>query len=163
LPAKVDGWVAVVYALRAVTIAWDRRQLLVKARRQAANGELVICDRYPSEIVGSPDSPRLQPVLAQEGIRHRIYNWLAHLEHQLYQQISPPDIVLRLTVSVETAKRRNQERIKLNKETDSYVEFRHHQNKNWCRSGTKYIYDIDTEQPFAETILNVKKAIWESL
>jgi thymidylate kinase len=153
-----------IYALRAVTIAWDRRQLLVKARRLAANGELIICDRYPAEIIGGTDSPRLQPLLSQEGITPQLYNWLARLEHQLYQQIPPPDMVFRLKVSIETAKKRNQERFKLDKETEAYVELRHRQNKGWRRAGTKYIYDIDTEQQsLAQTVLKVKRMIWESL
>ena len=78
-------------------------------------------------------------------------------------QIPPPDIALRLKVSIETAKRRNRERIKAGKETDVYVESRHRQSRQWYRSGTQYIYDIDTEQPLSETILRAKRAIWESL
>jgi thymidylate kinase len=92
-----------------------------------------------------------------------VQNRLARLEHRLYGQIPPPDIVLQLRVSTETAKKRNRERTKAGDETDAYVEHRHRQNRGWHRSGTKYIYDIDTEQPLAETIHNVKKLIWESL
>ena len=109
------------------------------------------------------DSPRLRENPSKSGVTSTIYNWLARLEIWLYKQISPPDIVLRLKVSIETAKKRNRERIKAGKETDTYVESRHRQNQEWYNSETKYIYDIDTEQPLAETILGVKKAIWESL
>lgn len=160
---KVEGLSSLIYALRAVTVAWDRRQLLVKARRSVANGEIVICDRYPSEVVGVMDSPRLQENPTKGGLIAAIYNWLACLEEQLYKQISPPDVVLRLKVSIETAKKRNRERIKRSKGGDAHVESRHRQSREWYRSGAKYIYDIDTEQPLAETILGVKKAIWESL
>jgi hypothetical protein len=71
--------------------------------------------------------------------------------------------VLRLNVSIETAKKRNSERIKAGKEDNSYVESRHRESKEWRRSGTKYLYNIDTELSLAETIQQVKKAIWELL
>jgi hypothetical protein len=92
-----------------------------------------------------------------------IYSWLARLEQWMYRQIPPPDIALRLKVSIETAKRRNRERIKAGKESDVYVEHRHRQSPDWYKSGTKCTYDIDTEQPLIETVLHVKKVIWESL
>jgi len=159
---KVEGLASLIYAFRSVTLAWDRRQLLLKARRLAANGVIVICDRYPSETIGAMDSPYLRGN-PKGGIISAVYNWLVRLEHRLYKQIPPPDIVLRLKVSIETAKRRNRERIKAGKETDTYIESRHRQGGEWHRSGTKYTYDIDTEHPLAETILSVKKTIWGSL
>lgn len=161
--SKIKGLSSLVYALRAVILAWDRRQLLVKARHSAANGEIVICDRYPSEILGAMDSRRLREEPTQRGMTAAIYNWLARLEARLYQQIPPPDIVLRLKVSIEIAKKRNRERIKAGKENDAYLESRHLKSRDWHMFGTKYIYDIDTEQPLVETVLSVKKAIWRSL
>jgi len=163
LPTKNEGLASIVYALRVAVLAWDRRNLLVSARRAAANGEIVIIDRYPSEEVGAMDSPRLQESFAGRGVRSATYNWLARLERQQYRQIPPPDAVIRLKVSVETAKRRNRERIKPGKEDDAYVESRHRQSRDWHRSGTKYVYDINTEKPLEETILSAKKAIWQSL
>lgn len=160
---KAEGLSSVIYAFRLVMLAWDRRQLLVRARRSAANGEIVICDRYPSEEVGVMDSPHLGQDLTRGGLLMVVYNWLAGVEKRLYHQIPPPDVVLRLRVSIETAQKRNRERIKSHKETDAYVESRHRQNKDWHRVGTKYIYDIDTEGLLEETILRAKKAIWKSL
>ena len=158
-----SGLSSLIYALRGVTLAWDRRKLLVKARRSASNGEIVICDRYPSHVLGAMDSRRLHPISNQHGVITAIYNWLVHLEAQMYKQIPPPDIVLRLHVSVEIAKTRNRERIKPGKETDTYIEARHHKNQAWYMPGTQYVYDISTERPLVDTILDVKKAIWESL
>ncbi|MCI0695385.1 hypothetical protein L0337_25675 [candidate division KSB1 bacterium] len=151
------------YAIQAVTLAWDRRNLTIKARRLAAQGEIVICDRYPSEAVEAMDSPRLREQSTAGGTKTALYNWLARVEQRLYRQIPPPDIVLRLSVSVETAKQRNRERLKSAKEADDYLEARHRQVREWHKSGTKYLYDIDTERSLAETILNIKKTIWESL
>jgi thymidylate kinase len=159
----IEGFSGIIYALRAVSLAWDRRRLLVKARRLAASNEIVVCDRYPSGIVGAMDSPRLQENQVANDPAGVIFSWLARLEHRLYREIPPPDVVLKLNVSVETAKKRNRERIKVGKETDAYLESRHRLSLDWCMPGTKYIYDIDTEQTLVETIFKVKQSIWESL
>lgn len=160
---KNQGLPGVIYAIRAVGIARDRRRLLVRARKQAANDEIIICDRYPSEVVGAMDSPRLQVGQNGAGFYSNLINQLAKIERRLYRQIPPPDIVLRLNVSVETAIKRNRERIKAGKETDAYLESRHLQNQGWQMSQVKEIIDIDTEQSLSNTILNVKQSIWVSL
>lgn len=162
-PNKNKGLASIIYAVRAVILAWERRQLLVRAARAAANGEIIICDRYPSDTVGAMDSPRLFEQPADQGVLSVIFNRLARLERLFYKQIPPPDIVLRLHVSVDIAQQRNRERLKPGKETDAYVASRHRQSREWHKVGAKQIYDIDTEQSLTETILNVKKVIWESL
>ena len=39
----------------AITLALNQHRLLIKARRLTANGEIIICDRYSSDIVGAMD------------------------------------------------------------------------------------------------------------
>jgi hypothetical protein len=107
------------------------------------------------------DSPRLEEEQIQTGPAATIYNRLARFEARLYRQIPPPDIVLRLRVSLETAKKRNYAR--LEQDGDTYLEARHQQSRIWHMPGTRSVYDIDTEQPLEETIRNVKEATWESL
>lgn len=160
---KTKGIAGLIYALRSVALAWDRCRLLQKNRRRAANGEIIICDRYPSEKIGAMDSPRLERRHGSGGLVMRIYNGMARLEAKLYRQIPPPDLVLQLQVSIETAKQRNRDRIKAGKESDDYLESRHRQSTNWQIPGKILIYDIDTEQPLGETILLVKKTVWEAL
>ncbi len=149
------------YAIRAVGLAWDRRALLWKVRRAFANGEIIVCDRYPTNAVGMMDSPRLLEDPTQKGFVASIHNWLARIEKNLYRQIPPPDIVLRLTVSLETAKKRNAAREIVDDEI--YLQSRHQQAKVWFMSGIRSIQDIDTDLPLAETLLAVKQAIWYSL
>jgi thymidylate kinase len=161
VPQTAGKGSSLLYALRAVTLAWDRLHLLVKVRRAAANGDIVICDRYPTETTGAMDSPRLQEQPGKTGIKAHIYNGLARWESRLYRHMPPPDAVLRLRVSVETAKQRN--RARAGSEAEDYLELRHRESREWRKHGTKYLHDIDTEQSLDETILSVKKAIWESL
>jgi thymidylate kinase len=160
-PPVTKGWFGLIYAIRSVSLAWDRRHLLVQARNYAANGEIVICDRYPSENIGAMDSPRLQEIHDLKGLKGALYNWLARLEQRYYKEIPPPDMVLKLRVSMEIARQRNRDRIKVGKETDAYLEARHNQCREWCMNGTKFIYEIDTEQSLDNTILLVKRTIWE--
>jgi thymidylate kinase len=152
---------SLIYAIRAVCLAWDRRALLLKVRQASANGEIVVCDRYPTNATGMMDSPRLLEEPAQKGFVPSIYNWLARTERSLYRQIAPPDIVLRLKVSLETAKKRNAARDILDDET--YLQSRHQQAQAWFMPGTRSIQDIDTDQPLAETLLAVKQAVWSAL
>jgi thymidylate kinase len=152
---------SLIYAIRAVCLAWDRHTLLSKARRASANGEIVVCDRYPTNAPGMMDSPRLLEDPTQNGIATSIHNWLTRIERNLYRQIPPPDIVLRLSVSLETAKKRNAARE--NVDDEMYLQNRHQQAKEWFMSGTRSIQDIDTDLPLDETLLAVKQAIWSSL
>lgn len=152
---------SLIYAIRAVCLAWDRRALLWKVRGASANGEIVVCDRYPTNATGMMDSPRLLEDRAQKGMISYMYNWLAQTERSLYRQIPPPDIVLRLSVSFETAKKRNAAREILDDEI--YLESRHRQAKEWFLPGTRAIQDIDTDLSLEETLLAVKQAIWPAL
>jgi thymidylate kinase len=152
---------ALIYAIRAVCLAWDRRALLWKARRASANGEIVVCDRYPTNATGMMDSPRLSEDPMQKGFVASIYNLLARVERALYRQIPPPDIVLRLKVSLETAKKRNAAREI--RDDEAYLQSRHQQAKDWFMPGTRSIQEIDTDLPLAETLLAVRQAIWPQL
>jgi thymidylate kinase len=160
---KGRGLASLLYAFRAVTLAWDRRNLLLKGWRAAAKGEIVVCDRYPSNIVGAMDSPRLKEKKESGGWLTSVYNMVARLEQGLYAQIPPPDIVVRLQVSVETAKERNRLRNKTGGETDEYIESRHQLAPEWHRTDTRRVFDVDTEQPLAETMLEIKDIIWHYL
>src|SRR5262249_13983813 len=85
-----------LFQLPAVLLAWDRRSLAVRRSRKAAQGWLVVCDRYPSAVVGAADSARLaghQGGAEQGWLRA----CLARLESRLYRGVPPPDVVIRLT------------------------------------------------------------------
>jgi thymidylate kinase len=154
---------SLVYAVRAGALAWDRYQLLIKVRRWAANGEIVICDRYPTETINAMDSPRLQVYPQKEGNKVTLYDYLARLESRLYKQMPPPHVVLKLRVSIETAKQRNRNRREIGMDAEDYLEARHRSVQEWQKQGTQYVYDINTEMSLEETALSVKKAIWVSL
>jgi thymidylate kinase len=160
-PGGEDRPVSLLYALRAVLLAWDRRALAVRVRRKAAQGGIVICDRYPSVMVGAMDSARLK-VPAGTGRRSRLLGFLARLENRLYRQIPPPDAVIRLTVPVEVAITRNQERQKKGKEADAYV-LRRHTIDTVPTFPVSRTIELDSNQPRAQTISAARQIVWESL
>ncbi|WP_319552589.1 hypothetical protein [Vibrio sp.] len=146
---------ALVNAVWNVCIAWERCNLLVSSHKAANNHTFIVCDRYPSYQPGAMDSARLTLHVEQKGLKASLYNQLALIEHRIYQQIPAPDIVLQLSVSLETAKQRNRERVKEDKEGDRYIEARRLHTQSWQRMGNEVIYHIDTEQPFADTVNRV--------
>lgn len=148
-----------ISAIRSVFLAYDRRALLSRAFAQAANGSIVLCDRYPSMSKGAPDGPQLQQFEINPK-RYPIQAWLARKEKRLYQEIPSPDMVVSLYVPVEVALMRNKNRGK--EEPEDYVRYRHSLASN-LEYGNAPVYKINTDQALDATVLEVKKNIWRNL
>lgn len=148
-----------ISAIRSVFLAYDRRALLSRAFARAANGNIVLCDRYPSMSKGAPDGPQLQQFVVDPK-RYPIHSWLARTEKRLYQEIPAPDMVISLYVPLEVALLRNKNRGK--EEPEDYVRFRHSLASN-LEYGNASVYKINTDQPLDTTVLEVKKNIWRNL
>jgi len=148
-----------ISALRSVFIAYDRRALLSRAFARAANGRIVLCDRYPSISKEAPDGPQLQQ-FEIDPKRYPIQAWLARIEKRLYQEIPAPDMVISLFVPLEVALQRNKNRGK--EEPDDYVRYRHSLASNLVY-GNAPIYKINTDQALETTVLEVKRNIWRNL
>ncbi len=159
---KRAGWSLLIYAVRAVVLAVDRRRAVNSAWLSATRGGVVVCDRYPTAQLGAMDGPRLDPGMEAHGVRAAIYWMLSRWESRVYRGLPQPDVLIRLTVSVETAKERNRRRDKADKHTDEDLESRHQSLGTWntredrCR-------DVSTEGTLEETLSRVKNAIWEVL
>lgn len=148
-----------ISAIRSVFLAYDRRALLGRAFARAANGNIVLCDRYPSMSKGAPDGPQLQQ-FEIDPKRYPIQSWLARTEKRLYQEIPAPDMVISLYVPLEIALLRNKTRGK--EEPEDYVRFRHSLTSN-LSYGNALIFKVNTDQSMDTTILEVKKIIWRNL
>jgi thymidylate kinase len=72
----------------------------------------------------------------------------------------PPDLTIYLNVPLEVAISRNGTRGK--KEAEDYVRRRHARSANLA-FGKVPVCTIDTDQPLDQTILKVKKAVWNAL
>ena len=148
-----------IFAIRSVLLAYDRRSLLTRAFGRAANGTIVLCDRYPSLLSGAPDSPQLSHLPVSSN-RYSVRRLLAHMEARLYREIPPPDLVIYLSAPLEVTVSRNATRGK--EEPEEYVRRRHARSSN-LEFGKTPVYKINTDQSFDQTVLEVKKAIWNAL
>jgi thymidylate kinase len=143
-----------LYRIRAVCLAWERRALAIRLHREAKTGALVICDRYPSAIVGAMDGARLA---TGEG------GFLARLEHRLYRDIPPPDVLIQLTTSVDVALERNRQRSSDGKaEDDGYLRQRH-TKPVLPRFANAVHVELDTSRSREDTIAAARRIVWDML
>jgi thymidylate kinase len=94
------------WLLWQLVTAADRRRHHRRARSLAAQGYLVVCDRFPLEQVTLMDGPRTAWVPV-DGLS-RFARRLVTAEQRLYRSISDPDLLLVLRVDPETAVARKQ-------------------------------------------------------
>ncbi|HSJ86893.1 MAG TPA: hypothetical protein VK909_06755 [Anaerolineales bacterium] len=148
-----------IFGIRSVLLAYDRRALLTRAYSRASNGSIILCDRYPSLDKEAPDGSQLQN-FAISSNRYPIRHLLARIEKRLYQEIPLPDLVISLSVPMEVALMRNKTRGK--EEPEDYVRLRHSQTSN-PNFGNTPVCKISTDQPLDQTVLEVKNAIWNAI
>src|SRR6266496_682023 len=141
-----------IFAVRSSLLAYDRRSLLARAFKRAANGTIVLCDRYPSLQIGAPDGPQLSQLLASPK-RDSISTWLAHKEAHWYREIPHADLVIYLSAPLEVTLVRNASRGK--REPEDYVRLRHSRSSNLEFENTP-VYKVNTNQPLEKTVLEVK-------
>lgn len=149
----------IFFALRSALLGYDRRTLLTRAFARAANGNIILSDRYPSSSPGATDSPQLARVPLPKD-KYPIRRRLAQFEDQMYKEIAPPDLVISLSVPLEIAIIRNQNRGK--EEPEELLRLRHAQASSLSFDKTQVV-KVNTDQPLEETLLEVKKAIWNIL
>jgi hypothetical protein len=140
----------------ALLIAWEKRGNLARLWRASTGGLVVVADRYPQcEVMGSCDGPLLSELRSRRG---NLLARLAEWEYTVYREARsrPPDLVLRLAVSPETAHARKPERgvewSRWRVETVGSLAF-----------GAARVVDLDAERPFEDVLLEAKRLIWESM
>lgn len=144
-----------MFGLRAVMLAYERKALLTRAFARSANGTVVLSDRYPSARIGAADSPQLRTA-SHGSIRRR----LTELEKQLYRDTPSPDVVVHLVAPLDVTLARNSAREKT--EPEDYVRLRHSKNRDVEFPGVA-VHRIDTARPLESVVRDVKRLIWEAL
>jgi thymidylate kinase len=148
-----------MFAVRSVMLAYERRALLSSASALSANGAIVLSDRYPSSRSGAPDSPQLGHLPTPSG-RFSVRRQLAALEARLYRDIPEPDLVIYLTAPLEVTLFRNAARDKT--EDEDFVRLRHSLSSHLEFEGT-VVHRIDTDQPLEIVLKEVKEVIQDAL
>ena len=156
------------WLLREVCLARDRYRTYVRARRFAANGGLVILDRFPLPQIQLMDGPQARPFLSQltDGPQadqfmrphqtSRLVQRLVKLEENYYHRIVSPELLTVLRVDPEIAVQRK---------TDEDATFVRERSTgvwelNWdCTQA----HVIDASRPQAEVLSELKSLIWSRL
>jgi len=126
-------------AIRLLALAFDRMRLARRFWQKSINGDIVICDRYPSINIGVMDSQRMRPAKVK-GLKKIPARW----EQQFYKSIPTPDILFKLHIPVEVAIERNNLRTKTGKEDGEFIRLRHQENNHLnYRSGLIYTIDAN--------------------
>jgi thymidylate kinase len=147
-----------LFGIRSVLLAHDRKVLLTRAFASAVNGAIVLCDRYPSADEGAPDGAQLGfPGASANG---RLRRWLVEREARLYRTIAPPDLAIYLTAPLETTLERNRNREKV--EPEEYVRSRHERSSNLRFEGVP-VRRIHADRPLDEVLAEIRKLVWEAL
>lgn len=149
-----------IYLVRSIMVAYDREKRLRWAHRQAAKGKVVISDRYPSYETGAMDSSQVKAESIDKGFLS-INKFLAKIENDIYRRIPPPNIVIKLSIHVDLAVERNVLRTKKG-ESEEYVRRRHAQSVKQMYI-TPWLYELDTGQSISDTLLEIKRFIWQCL
>lgn len=154
--ARTEAPAPLMFAIRSVMLAYERRALLVRAFAHSSDGAIVLCDRYPSSRNGAPDSPQLAQRSAPDQLRRR----LAALETRLYEDIRPPDLVIHLTAPLDVTLARNAVRGKV--EPEDHVRRRHGLSSDLEFEGAR-VRRISTDRPLEDVIREVKDEVWQTL
>ena len=145
------------FALRSVMLAYERRALLAHAFAQAANGTIVLSDRYPSSGTAAPDGIQLTRA---EAAADPLRRWLRAVEARIYSGIPSPDLVIHLTAPLDVTLARNAERHKT--EPEHYVRLRHPRTERF-EFGRVPVREVRTDRPLDDVIRAAKQAIWDAL
>lgn len=145
-----------LWAARYVALAYERYSLACTARDLAGKGEIVICDRYPTNSPGKMDSPRIGPGGSA------LVKKMRTNELNLYAQVPKADGLMFLEVSREEAIKRNRARTKKDKETDGEIAFRHKENQglNFC---ARKVFFVDANHDYNSVLKSLKAIAWSCL
>ena len=149
--------ISLIYAIRSVLLAYDRKVQSDKAHNLSKKGYLVICDRYPGLTNGKMDSPRIP---ANES-RGSLYQFCYRQEQNLYKSIKPATFIFHLFVPLEVALNRNRLRVKFGKETEQELTERFLLNSDAKFIGDNY-HKIDASPPLESVLKQIIRELWFS-
>lgn len=142
-------------AVLSVALARDRYLTFRAARRAAADGGIVVSDRFPLPQLPTMDAPRV------ERFRHpahlpRLGRRLARLEQDYYDLIRDPDLLIVLRVDPEVAVARKPE------EVAAFIRERWGEiwAVDWSQAGG---HVVDAGAPLEDVHARLKALVWPAL
>jgi thymidylate kinase len=156
------------YLIREVCRARDRYWMYVKARRLAAQGALVILDRYPLPQIQIMDGAQSEQFVRQlqdgpranQFLSPRLDHWFARflvkLEESYYHQILLPELlmVLRLNPDIAVQRKTDEDSLSVHKRSTEIWKL------NWENTD---VHVIDASKSKTEVASEIKSLIWSQL
>jgi thymidylate kinase len=144
-----------VQAFRWLCTARDRYRLYKKACRFAANGGIVVSDRFPIDRLRLMDGPRIVCSPATS-LTAKVLNELSRRENWYYGQILRPDVMVVLRVDPETAVTRK------TSEPAEHVRSRATElwHVDWNGSNARL---VDTGKSLNEVVADLRSYVWQAL
>jgi thymidylate kinase len=155
LTRTVDGPKRFSQHLRYIAEGLDRYSRYRAGRRKAAQGSIVIYDRYPLNAICIFNRAMDGPIIASKCNGHLapVARKLSQVEETIYQKILPAEQIFLLHVRPDVARSRkpgqNRELIEAKSQAIEQI----------ARDGLNLI-DVDTDQPFDRILLQIKSALW---
>jgi hypothetical protein len=156
------------FLLREACRARDRYLTLSNARRFAANGGLVILDRFPLPQIKLMDGPQAERFIRQlmDGPQAKLFmsphldsplaKFLVRVEESYYRRIELPELLMVLRLDPEIAVQR--------KTGDDATTVRERSKEissvNWKNTNA---HVIDSSKPKADVLTEVKALVWSEL
>lgn len=158
LTRTVNGPKRLSQCLRFIAVGRDRYSRYQAGRRKAAQGSIVIYDRYPLSAVRifnrTMDGPRIASTF--NGHMGPVTRKLSQVEETIYQSIPPAEQIFVLHVSPGVAQfRKPGHKLEL-------IEAKSQAIGQIARNGLNLV-DIDTDQPFDRVLLQIKSTFWDLL
>jgi thymidylate kinase len=140
-----------IYRLIDLRLMNRKLRLLRRARRMAAQGSVIVLDRYPQDQVDAiSDGPRLQ--------NGRSFAWAAEREKKLYRAAGAlgPDMVIKLSIDPATA---------LSRKPDHSLAaiIRKSRVVDELTFGHSHVIMIDANCSYDEVLYAARQAIWNFL
>lgn len=145
-------------AIGATTLAFIRLWQTKKAKKLAQQGKIVIVDRWPTNQWGKMDSAKIS-VNSQTNL---CVLYLAKLERFLYKLMPNADLCFILKVTLENAIIRNENRIKIGKETEQEIINRYTKNIDTVPKSRKIVF-VDNNAELQTKMPEIIKTVWSEI
>jgi thymidylate kinase len=135
-----------------LSVGLDRYRRHRAGRREAANGAVVIFDRYPlNELL---DGPQIRAAGGGNGL-------FARCEEALYRRFAPPDRLVILRVAPDVAmSRKPDHRREAVEAKSSYLDALY---ETPARAPAATTIAIDANRPYADVLAAARQAVWNAL
>jgi hypothetical protein len=153
-----NGLQRLLQSLHLIGIARDRYGRYIAGQKHAAQGALVVYDRYPLESVRITDR-------FMDGPRIASMHWnrmgpvvaaLSRIEQSIYRRIRPPDQVFVLQVSPAVSAQRKPDH------KPEILEFKSHAVNQMERDGLR-MTEVNADQSLEQVLLEIKTRLWDLL